>query len=69
LAGRPAAALAAPEDIRLEQVPVKREFDFTRRSANMQLIKEGRFDAEFTFRERSDSKIGENDLERLQVEL
>lgn len=49
-------------------MPVKIVYDFTKRSNNMKLINDGKYeDLEFT--ERCDSKLEEADLQRLEIEL
>jgi hypothetical protein len=47
---------------------LKNVYDFTKRSSNYKLMNEGVYD-QFDFEKRSDSKIGENDLKVLEIEL
>eukprot|EP00347_Sterkiella_histriomuscorum_P021741 403332928 len=63
----PIAALLPPDQIKV-QIPVKKLYDFTKRSQNMQLVNEGVFD-QFDYTERCDSKIEEGDLQKLEIEL
>jgi hypothetical protein len=64
----PAPALVAPEQIKVEHIPVKKVYDFTKRSKNMKLFNEGHME-NFEFSERCDSKIEEGDLKKLEIEL
>jgi len=43
-------------------------YDFTKKSKNMRLVNEGRFD-DFDYIERCDSKLEEGDLAKLEIEL
>ena len=60
-------ALLPPEEIKVE-MPIKIVYDFTKRSANKKLLDEGVY-GRFEYDERSDSKIVEEDLEKLEIEL
>ena len=53
-------ALIPPDEIKVD-IPVKMVYDFTKKSANKQLLDEGIY-GRFLFEERSDSKIVEEDL-------
>jgi hypothetical protein len=59
--------LLPPEQIKVE-MPMKVVYDFTKRSHNMRLVNEGKFE-DFEFTERCDSKIEEGDLAKLEIEL
>lgn len=61
-------ALIAPDLIKLEALPTKVVYDFTKKSTNYKLIEEGIFDR-FDFEERCDSKIKPEDLKKLEIEL
>jgi hypothetical protein len=49
-------------------MPMKIVYDFTKRSINMKYVEEGIF-GKFEFEERCDSKVKEDDLEKLEIEL
>ena len=64
----PTAIIIQPELIKVETVPLKKVYDFTKRSKNMKLVEEGIFD-KFDHEERCDSKIKPEDLKKLEIEL
>jgi len=52
--------LTAPELIKVE-MPIKTVYDFTKKSNNMRMVNEGKFE-DFDYIERCDSKLEEGDL-------
>ncbi|CDW80668.1 UNKNOWN [Stylonychia lemnae] len=64
----PPPALVPPEQIKVEHIPIKISYDFTKKSKNMKLLNEGQLD-NFEYSERCDSKIEEGDLKKLEIEL
>ena len=54
--------------IKVEAIPTKVVYDFTKRSKNYKLAEEGIYD-KFDCEERSDSKIKPEDLKKLEIEL
>jgi hypothetical protein len=64
----PTALVAQPDLIKVETVPQKVVFDFTKRSNNARLLEEGVLDR-FESEQRCDSKIKPEDLKRLEIEL
>lgn len=61
-------ALIAPELIKVESIPKKVVYDFTKKSTNYKMVEDGIFDR-FDFEERCDSKIRPEDLKKLEIEL
>ena len=61
-------ALVAPDLIKLESLPMRVIYDFTKRSKNYKLMEEGQFER-FEGVERQDSKLGQEDLKKLEIEL
>ncbi len=61
-------ALPPPELIKVEAIPTKVVYDFTKRSANYRMVEEGIYDR-FDCEERCDSKIKPEDLKKLEIEL
>lgn len=59
--------MVPPEQIKVE-MPIKVVYDFTKKSKNLKLVNEGRFD-DFDYIERCDSKLEEGDLAKLEIEL
>ena len=47
---------------------MKNVYDFTKRSPNMKLVEDGQFER-FEYEERCDSKLKEEDLQKLEIEL
>lgn len=62
------SALIAPDLIKVEAIPTKLVYDFTKRSNNYRMAEEGIYDR-FDCEERCDSKIKPEDLKRLEIEL
>lgn len=60
--------MIAPELIKVEAIPIKVVYDFTKRSHNMKLLEEGDYER-FECEERCDSKIKPEDLKKLEIEL
>lgn len=60
--------ITVPELIKVETIPMKVVYDFTKRSQNMKFLEEGFFD-KFEREERCDSKLKEEDLKKLEIEL
>lgn len=63
-------ALIAPELIKVQAVPTKKVYDFTKRSNNIKLLEEGASIERFEFEEkRCDSRLLDDDLKKLEIEL
>ena len=61
-------AIIAPELIKVDSIPKKVVYDFTKRSENAKLLQEGDLD-HFISEERCDSKLRPEDLKKLEIEL
>ena len=61
-------AIEAPDLIKIEAIPTKVVYDFTKRSANLKLVEQGDFD-NFEYEERCDSKLRPEDFKKLEIEL
>ncbi len=61
-------ALVAPELIKVSAIPIKKVYDFTKRSQNAKYLEEGAQD-QIEYEERSDSKLNQDDLKKLEIEL
>lgn len=58
----------AHELIKVESIPKKVVYDFTKRSENAKLVQEGDYE-HFISEERCDSKLRPEDLKKLEIEL
>jgi hypothetical protein len=61
-------ALISPDLIKVEAIPKKVVYDFTKKSTNYKMLEEGIYDR-FDCEERCDSKIKPEDLKKLEIEL
>jgi hypothetical protein len=62
------AIIAQPDLIKVQAIPSKNIYDFTKRSNNMKYLEEGLYD-KFEYEERCDSGLKEEDLKKLEIEL
>ena len=61
-------AIVEPDLIKISAVPTKKVYDFTNRSLNAKYLEEGALDR-IVYEERSDSKLNQDDLKKLEIEL
>ena len=61
-------ALVAPELIKVSAIPTKKLYDFTKRSQNAKYLEEGALDR-IEYVEHSDSKLNQDDLTKIEIEL